>query len=238
VPAAPEDPTDDADDIVDTLDKSASRATMDAVNPLRRLRAVPRAEAPTDDAERAEHLMARVARGDEAAFADLYDVVAPWVHAVILRVVRDPAMTEEVTQEVMVELWRLAPRYQAQRGGVRTFSSTIAHRRAVDRVRSVQSSRARDERDAVLVAAAPRFDQVAEVVEDRIERERVAQAMDSLTDTQRESIELAYWSGYTYREVAAVLQVPEGTVKTRIRDGLIRLRDHLGGTDEHTEIGR
>lgn len=211
---------------------------MDVVNPLRRLRSVPPPDAPVDDAERAERLMDRVARGDEDAFADLYDVVAPWVHAVVLRVVRDPAMSEEVTQEVMVELWKLAPRYQAQRGGVRTFASTIAHRRAVDRVRSIQSSRARDDRDATLVAAVPHFDQVADVVEDRIERERVSRAMDSLTATQRESIELAYWSGYTYREVAAVLKVPEGTVKTRIRDGLIRLRDHLGGSDDRTENGR
>jgi RNA polymerase sigma-70 factor (ECF subfamily) len=176
--------------------------------------------------------MVRVARGDQSAFSDLSDVVAPRVHAVVLRVLRDPAMAEEVTQEVMVELWRLAPRYQVERGGVRTWATTIAHRRAVDRVRSTQSSRDRDERDAVLAAAGAPADEVAEVVEDRIERERVGRALDSLTATQRESIELAYWSGYTYREVAAVLQVPEGTVKTRIRDGLVRLRDHLGDGDD------
>lgn len=213
---------------------------MDGVNPFRRLRSVPNTGAvpnsnggPADDAE---SLMDRVARGDESAFADLYDMIAPRVHAVILRVLRDPAMSEEVTQEVMVELWRLAPRYEPQRGGITTWASTIAHRRAIDRVRSVQSSRNRDERDAVLDAAAPAFDDVAEVVEDRLERERVARAMDSLTPAQRESIELAYWSGYTYREVAAVLKVPEGTVKTRIRDGLIRLRDHLGDSDDLSEI--
>jgi RNA polymerase sigma-70 factor (ECF subfamily) len=198
---------------------------MDDVNPFRRLRAVPD---PAEGADPAESLMARVAKGDQGAFADLYDVLAPRVHAVVLRVLRDPAMAEEVTQEVMVELWRLAPRYDRTRGGVRTWASTISHRRAVDRVRASQSSRDREERDAVLDAAAPAFDEVAEVVEHHLERERVAMAMDSLTDSQRESIELAYWSGYTYREVAAVLDVPEGTVKTRIRDGLIRLRDHLG----------
>ncbi|UDY34067.1 ECF RNA polymerase sigma factor SigK [Dermatobacter hominis] len=200
------------------------------MNPFRRLRAVPDA-APTDG-DPADSLMARVAKGDQGAFAELYDLLAPRVHAVVLRVLRDPAMAEEVTQEVMVEVWRLAPRYDRSRGGVRTWASTISHRRAVDRVRATQSSRDRDERDAVLGSASPAVDEVAEVVEDRLERERVALAMDSLTDTQRESIELAYWSGYTYREVAAVLDVPEGTVKTRIRDGLIRLRDHLGVGEE------
>lgn len=212
---------------------------MDGVNPFRRLRVVP--DTAPAEVNPADALMVRVARGDQAAFADLYDEVAPRVHSVVLRVLRDPAMAEEVTQEVMVELWRLAPRFDVERGGVRSWVATIAHRRAVDRVRSTQSTRDRDERDAVLAAAAPAVDEVAEVVEDRIERERVARAMQSLTETQRESIELAYWSGYTYREVAAVLRVPEGTVKTRIRDGLIRLRDHLGddgGTDEHHGHGR
>lgn len=210
---------------------AVAHATMDGVNPFRRLRAVPDAAAPGDGADQ---LMSKVARGDQAAFADLYDLVAPRVHATVLRVLRDPSMSEEVTQEVMIELWRLAPRYESRRGGVRTWAATIAHRRAVDRVRSVESSRARDERDAALVAATTSgSDEVAEVVENRIERERVGRAMESLTTTQRESIEMAYWSGYTYREVAAVLDVPEGTVKTRIRDGLIRLRDHLGADDEN-----
>ena len=203
---------------------------MGAVNPFRRLRAVP--DAAADAGDPADALMVRVAKGDQSAFADLYDLLAPRVHAVVLRVLRDPAMAEEVAQEVMVELWRLAPRYERSRGGVRTWASTISHRRAVDRVRASQSSRDREERDAVLGSAAPAVDEVAEVVEDRLERERVALAMASLTETQRESIELAYWSGYTYREVAAVLEVPEGTVKTRIRDGLIRLRDHLGVGEE------
>jgi RNA polymerase sigma-70 factor (ECF subfamily) len=203
---------------------------MGDVNPFRRLRAVP--DPVPADADAADGLMARVAKGDQAAFADLYDLLAPRVHAVVLRVLRDPAMAEEVAQEVMVELWRLAPRYDRSRGGVRTWASTISHRRAVDRVRATQSSRDREEREAVLASAPPDVDEVSEVVEDRLERERVTAAMASLTETQRESIELAYWSGYTYREVAAVLEVPEGTVKTRIRDGLIRLRDHLGVGEE------
>jgi len=201
------------------------RDNIDAVRSVRRLRAV--VTGTTDhDQDPGAALLAQVARGDEQAFSELYDLVAPRVYSVVLRVVRDPAMSEEVTQEVMVELWRLAPRYERSRGSAVTWAATIAHRRAVDRVRASQSARDRDQRDIDASARTP-HDQVAELVEDRLERERVTRALDVLTPTQRESIELAYFSGYTYREVAAVLDVPEGTVKTRIRDGLIRVRDEL-----------
>lgn len=170
--------------------------------------------------------MARVARGDAAAFAELYDAVAPRVHGVVLRVVRDPAMAEEVTQEVLLELWRTAPRYDATRGRVATWATTVAHRRAVDRVRSEQASRDRAERltaHAEEVAAGP-----SGVVLGQLEAEQVRRALQQLTPTQRDAITLAYYGGHTYREVAVLLDVPEGTVKTRIRDGIIRLRDHLG----------
>lgn len=206
---------------------------MDDVNRVRRLRAVVGgavvggATAGGRGAETERELLAGVVTGSESAFAELYDLIAPPVHAVVLRVIRDPSQAEEVTQEVLVELWRLAPRFDERRGSVRTWASTVAHRRAVDRVRATQSARDRDQRDTVERTAPPDHDQVAEVVEDRLERERVTRALDSLTPTQRESIELAYFSGYTYREVAVVLDVPEGTIKTRIRDGLIRLRDEL-----------
>lgn len=201
------------------------RDIIDPVHPVRRLRAVV-GGARDRDGDPAAQLLARVARGDEQAFSALYDLIAPRVHATVLRVVRDPAMSEEVTQEVMVELWRLAPRYEASRGSVTAWAATVAHRRAVDRVRASQSSRDRDQRDVDRTPRTP-HDEVAELVEDRLERERVTRALASLTPAQRESIELAYFSGYTYREVAAVLEVPEGTVKTRIRDGLIRIRDEL-----------
>lgn len=201
------------------------RDIIDPLHPVRRLRAVV-GGARDRDGDPAAQLLARVARGDEQAFSALYDLIAPRVHATVLRVVRDPAMSEEVTQEVMVELWRLAPRYEASRGSVTTWAATVAHRRAVDRVRASQSSRDRDQRDVDRTPRTP-HDEVAELVEDRLERERVTRALAALTPAQRESIELAYFSGYTYREVAAVLEVPEGTVKTRIRDGLIRIRDEL-----------
>ena len=171
-------------------------------------------------------LLDRAACGDEQAFAAFYDLVVDRVFGLIRSVLRDPARSEEVTQEVMLELWRTAPRFTASRGSATTWALTIAHRRAVDRVRSEVASRDRDHRVAVrdTVAEAP---DVAVLVEDRLDRERVNRAMQELTEPQRESVELAFYGGYSHREVAAMLDLPLGTVKTRIRDGLIRLRDRL-----------
>lgn len=196
---------------------------MNDVNPFRRLRAVPDEQAVSPDS-----LLAAAARGDERAFGDLYDALAGTVHGIVLRVVRDPAMAQEVTQEVFVELWRLAPRFDASRGSAAGWASTIAHRRAVDRVRSEQARRAREEVDASKQAVP--FDEVSEAVEDRDDRSLVRTSLDALTEQQREAVSLAYYGGHTYREVAVLLDVPEGTVKTRIRDGLIKLRDQFGVT--------
>jgi RNA polymerase sigma-70 factor (ECF subfamily) len=175
-------------------------------------------------------LIQRVGRGDQAAFAELYDTVAPLVHGLVLRIVRDPSQTEEVVQEVFVELWRVAPRFDPTRGTVTSWVATIAHRRAVDRVRSEQAARNRIERERTRVERP--HDEVADSVvavdETQFERRRVRRALDRLTSMQREAVELAYFGGHTYREVAMLLGVPEGTVKTRIRDGMIRLRDELG----------
>lgn len=196
------------------------------VKPLRRLRSVPQ---PADDPEAASAaVMERVAQGDQQAFAALYDELAGLVHGIILRVVRNPAIAEEVTQEAFLEMWRLAPRYERSKGSVRSWSATIAHRRAVDRVRSEQASTDRDTRVARLDDRQQA--DASEQVEDRDDRDRVAAALAQLTDLQRQSVELAYYGGHTYREVAVLLDVPEGTVKTRIRDGLIRLRDTMGVT--------
>ena len=196
---------------------------------LRRLRAVPDPPAAAAPAEgQAGSLLGRVAQGDQAAFAELYDEVAPLVHGIVLRVVRDAAQAEEVTQEVLVELWRLAPRYDAASGSVRAWAATMAHRRAVDRVRSEQSRRDRQERVGQLRTAE--IDSTVAEVEERLEHEEVRLALDALTPVQRRTVELAYFGGHTYREVAALLDLPEGTVKTRIRDGLLRLRASLGTT--------
>jgi RNA polymerase sigma-70 factor (ECF subfamily) len=172
-------------------------------------------------------LLQRAGRGDQAAFAELYDSLAPLVHGVVLKVVRDPAQSEEVTQEVFVELWRLAARFDESRGSVTSWVATVAHRRAIDRVRSEQSSRDRVARQVSNIVRD--YDDVSDEVESTFERARVRRALERLTGVQREAVELAYFGGHTYREVAVLLHVAEGTVKTRIRDGMIRLRDELGG---------
>ncbi|MGH3435580.1 MAG: ECF RNA polymerase sigma factor SigK [Sciscionella sp.] len=175
----------------------------------------------------AEELLQRVTRGDQAAFGQLYDRLAAPVFGVITRVIRNPAQSEEVTQEVMVEVWRKSNQYAATRGSVQSWVLTMAHRRAVDRVRSEQSASDREVRAGRLSADRP-FDEVAENTVAKLERERVRHCLSALTELQRESVTLAYYSGYTYREVAELLHSPLGTVKTRLRDGLIRLRDCLG----------
>lgn len=177
--------------------------------------------------ETAEALLRLVAKGDQAAFERLYDRVAGQVLGVVLRVLRDPAQSEEVAQEVLVEVWRTASRFDPARGGATTWILTMAHRRAIDRVRSAQAATDRDAKVALL-EHSPAYDEVSEAVEARLERDQVRRALESLTELQREAVRLAYYGGYTYREVAELLDVPLGTVKTRLRDGLIRLRDALG----------
>lgn len=174
-------------------------------------------------------LMAKVARGDAAAFAQLYDLMAPRVYGLIRRVLRNPAQSEEVTQEVMVEVWRTATRYDADRGSLASWILTMAHRRAIDRVRSEQS--ATDREQAVAAASSTtEYDEVAETVTTNLEVEQVRHCLSSLTELQRESVTLAYYGGYSYREVAELLDAKLATIKARMRDGLIRLRDCLGVT--------
>ncbi|WP_407916629.1 ECF RNA polymerase sigma factor SigK [Kitasatospora sp. NE20-6] len=174
-----------------------------------------------------QELVAQVAFGDQDAFGRLYDAVAGPVLGLIRRVLRDPAQSEEVAQEVMLEVWRTAARYQPERGEVMSWVLTMAHRRAVDRVRAAQAAADRDQRVAAR-SHMPAFDEVAEQVEGRMEREQVRRCLKTLTELQRQSVTLAYYRGYSYREVADMLSTPLGTVKTRMRDGLIRLRDCLG----------
>ncbi|MCT9089845.1 sigma-70 family RNA polymerase sigma factor [Streptomyces sp. ASQP_92] len=174
-------------------------------------------------------LLARAARGDEQAFSSVYDAVIHPVFGLVRSVLRDPAQSEEVAQEVLVDVWRTAARYEPERGGVMNWVLTLAHRRAVDRVRSAQASAERENK-AALLARTPAFDEVSEEVETRLERESVRRCLRTLTELQRESVTLAYYRGLTYREVSELLSVPLGTIKTRLRDGLIRLRDCLGVT--------
>ncbi|MFG2633254.1 ECF RNA polymerase sigma factor SigK [Streptomyces sp. NPDC048362] len=173
-----------------------------------------------------QQLLHEVALGDQEAFAAVYDAVAGSVLGVARAVLRDQAQSEEVAQDVLVEVWRTAPRY---RPDALNWILTLAHRRAVDRVRSVEAAAARDTK-AALLERTPEYDEVTEQVETRLEQQQVRRCLRTLTELQRQSVTLAYYRGLTYREVAEALALPLGTVKTRLRDGLIRLRDCLGVT--------
>ena len=174
-----------------------------------------------------ETLLAQIAGGDQAAFGALYDEVSPRVFGLIRRLLVDHAQSEEVTQEVFLEIWQNASRYEPSKGGASTWILTMAHRRAIDRIRSSQSGRDRDVKIGIRDYVSD-YDNVADMVETTIEHERVKEAMTQLTELQRQAVSLAYYGGYSHSEVAAMLSVPIGTVKTRLRDGMIRLRDELG----------
>jgi RNA polymerase sigma-70 factor, ECF subfamily len=187
---------------------------------------------PADDnASELAGLLTASARGDEHAFARLYDRTSSRIYGMVLRVVRDPAQAAEVTQDVYLQVWREAARFDPELGSVISWLLMIAHRRAVDRVRSARAATVREDRYAIAQADRP-YDQVSERAHASLEAQRVRNALQDLTETQREAINLAYFAGYTHREVASLLDLPLGTAKTRIRDGLIRLRDALGVTDD------
>ena len=193
-------------------------------------RSAPRPEGSRGRETEAAHLvelMALSARGHEDAFAELYDLSSQRVYGIILRVLRSPDHAAEVMQEVYVEVWRQSARFSAAKGSVIAWMTTMAHRRAVDRVRSVSSEVARDERYA-FHRGDREIDQVWDGVKQRLDVDRVRKGMASLTPIQREALTLAYFGGYTQSQVAQLLKLPLGTVKTRIRDGLIGLRDALG----------
>ena len=187
------------------------------------------AAAPTDTAAALVRLLRRSATGDEAAFGELYDAVAPRLYGLVLRVVRDPAQSEEVAQEAFLEIWRQSARFDPARGSALAWMMTIAHRKAVDRVRSAEAASRRDETWQATTQEVE-HDSTAETAVGRLDAERVRRALGTLTPAQRGAVELAYLSGYTHTEVATMLDLPLGTAKTRIRDGLIRLRDTLGVT--------
>jgi RNA polymerase sigma-70 factor, ECF subfamily len=187
----------------------------------------PSHEAGASEATRLARLLKLSGRGDEAAFAELYDAMAARVFGLAVRVVRDPAQAEEVVQESFLEIWRSSGRFDSDRGNAVSWILTIVHRRAVDRVRSAEATSRRDTTYHETNQPVA-HDATAEAAQASLEARRVRSALASLTEVQREAIGLAYFGGYTHTEVASMLELPVGTAKTRIRDGLIRLRDTMG----------
>lgn len=171
----------------------------------------------------------RVARGDAEAFAGLYDATSARVYGLVIRILRDPGYSEETTQDVYAQVWRCAADFDPEQGSALAWLMTLAHRRAVDRVRAEVASSRREAR-YVAVSAEPDTDVVADSAIRSDERRQVADCLGSLTDLQRQAIELAYYDGLTYPQVSERLSTSLGTVKTRMRDGLRRLRDCLGVT--------
>lgn len=189
-------------------------------------------DVPEDGIDHVDHvgeLLLKVAHGDQAAFARIYDMLGPRVFGLVLRVLVDRAQSEEVMQEIFLEVWQSAAQFIPNRGQGRSWVFTIAHRRAVDRVRSAQASSDRDVKAGFRDLGVP-HDTVVEEVELRIEGRRVAAAVATLPDAQREAITLAYYGGYSQSEIAALVGAPLGTIKTRMRDGLTRLRNEMGVT--------
>lgn len=177
----------------------------------------------------ADALLLRIADGDRGAFAELYDMLSARVFGLILRVLVDRAQSEEVLQEVFLEVWQSASRFAPNKGRGRTWVLTMAHRRAIDRVRSAQASRDRDALAGLReLAAAPAG--VAEQVEEKVEAGHVNDALLRLPEAQREALTLAYYGGYSQSEISVLMGVPLGTIKTRMRDGLTRLRREMGVT--------
>jgi RNA polymerase sigma-70 factor (ECF subfamily) len=197
------------------------------VDPIRPVPSgAPSAEGAPATADLGE-LLRLAARGDERAFAQLYDAAAARVFGLAVRIVRDPAQAEEVAQESFLEIWRTSARFDPVRGSAIAWMLTITHRKAVDRVRSAEASTRREStyhQQNQPVA----HDATAEAAQASLEARRVRGALAALTEVQREAVELAYFGGYTHTEVARMLDLPVGTAKTRIRDGLIRLRDTMG----------
>jgi RNA polymerase sigma-70 factor (ECF subfamily) len=166
----------------------------------------------------------RLVGGDSTALAEIYDQYASFVYGLALRVIGDARAAEDVSQDVFVGLWERPGAFDPDRGSLRTWLGTLAHRRAVDYVRREEARRRRAERDAARAATPPDVDELATAL---VAAERVRAALDRLPAEQRRAIELAYFGGKTYRQVAEVLGIPEGTAKSRLRLGLRRIAEAL-----------
>ncbi|MCU1547212.1 MAG: polymerase subunit sigma [Arthrobacter sp.] len=172
-------------------------------------------------------LLEQVARGDQAAFAEFYKLTSRRVFGMARRVLIDTELSEDTTQEVFLQVWQNASKFNPEAGSPLAWLMTISHRRAVDKVRSSQSS---SDREAKYGASSQEIDHdsVSDEVGSRLEAEAVSRCLETLTETQQQSVRLAYYGGLTYREVAEKLHAAVPTIKSRIRDGLIRLKTCLG----------
>ncbi|WP_045729744.1 sigma-70 family RNA polymerase sigma factor [Pseudarthrobacter chlorophenolicus] len=182
---------------------------------------------PADSSHQLAVLLEGIARGDQAAFAEFYRLTSRRVFGMARRVLIDPELSEDTTQEVFLQVWQNAAKFDSSAGSPLSWLMTISHRRAVDRVRSAQSS---SDREAKYGASSQEIehDSVSDEVSSRLEAETVVRCLETLTETQQESVRLAYYGGLTYREVAERLNAAVPTIKSRIRDGLIRLKTCLG----------
>lgn len=178
-------------------------------------------------ASETDRLLASVAAGNHDAFTRLYDAVSGPIYGIVHGVLQDPARAEEVAQEVMLEVWRFAPRYRPANGHATTWIMTIAHHRAVDCVRTAERSAER-ERAVFQLQSTPAFDDVAEAAEEHWEHEQVRSCLGELDAELRLPVLLIYYGGLTHTEVAHALSLPLGTVKSRLRSALTRLGQCLG----------
>jgi len=186
------------------------------------------APAPAADTERSDDdLLVLTAEGNKEAFAVFYDRTASRVYGLVKRVLIDPAQSEEVTQDVYLEAWQNASRFDPGKGKALSWLLTMAHRRAIDRVRASQSSRNRDLAVGVRDFEETR-DDVEETVEITLEHQRITKAIHTPTPNQQQALELTYFQGLTNTEAALKAGVPIGTMKTRLRDALIALRTRVG----------
>ncbi len=200
-----------------------------AGNPVLRTEAESTAATLTDVTADLDALLRRMAQRDVDAFAEFYDQTRARVYGLVTRVLRDPGYSEETTQDIYLQVWRNAADYNPSAGSPLSWLMTVAHRRAVDRVRSEQAATDRESRYGAATVELP-MDHVAEGVLSRDEQRQVTACLDSLTDRQRECIQLAYYEGLTYVQVSARLSANLATIKSRMRDAIRGLRKCLGAS--------
>ena len=177
------------------------------------------------DTEYLDKLIPALADGDFGAFDRVFALLRYRVYGAALALIHDPFQAEEVAQEVFTEIWQNAVRYDPAKSSAAAWVLMITRRRAIDRVRSVSAGTRRERQTAT---ADVSWDEASETADDESDREQLRQGLDELTGAQREVIMLAFYAGYSHSEIALLLNIPVGTVKSRIRSALIRLRNWMG----------